>query len=113
MTEEHKLQKAIIDFLKDKEALDKDIYYIRNNSFVGRVVSNKGKTGWMQTGKKGSPDIILCHKGCWIGIEVKSEKGKQNKHQIQAEQAIRSAGGQYFVIRSIEEFRNLTNILGI
>ena len=113
MTEEHKLQKAIIDFLKDKEALDKDIYYIRNNSFAGKIQRPNGTSGYIKNDKKGTPDIVLCHKGCWIGVEIKAEKGKQNKHQIQAEQAIRSAGGQYFVIRSIEEFRNLTNILGI
>lgn len=113
MTEEHKLQKAIIDYLKDKEALDKDIYYLRNNVFSGRIQRPNGTTGYIKNDKKGTPDIVLCHKGSWIGLEIKSEKGKQNIYQTQAEKAIRSAGGQYFVIRSAKEFHDLANILGV
>jgi hypothetical protein len=96
---ESQLQKAILHRL----AWTKNIYYIRNNSYAGRIIGNDGKTWYMRNNKKGSPDIILLKNGFWLGLEIKTEEGRQSPEQKQAEKDIRKAGGHYFIIRSLEE----------
>jgi Holliday junction resolvase len=111
--QEHDLQKQIIDYLKDRECKCKDIYFMRNNSFSGQIIRADGSKGWIKNNKPGAPDIILCHGGKFIGIEVKSNKGRQSLDQKQAEKQIRYAGGEYFIVRNISEFNALVEVLNI
>ena len=53
-------------------------------------------------GCPGSPDIIGCLDGRWIGLEVKTETGRQRETQIAFQDAIIRAGGLYAVVRSPE-----------
>lgn len=96
---EQQLQHAIIERL----AWIKNVYYIRNNSVAGKLIRSDGSSGWINNAKKGAPDIILCKNGLWIGIEVKTEIGKQSPEQKLAEQQIRKCGGLYFIVRSLED----------
>lgn len=43
--------------------------------------------------KKGVPDILACHRGRFIAIEVKRPGGKLSEHQEQQLEEIRVAGG--------------------
>lgn len=49
-------------------------------------------------GRSGVPDIIVCHKGRFIGIECKSGKNKPTPLQEQNLNAIQAAGGISLVI---------------
>lgn len=65
---------------------------------------------WTRDGKRpiryglpGSSDIVGCLAGRWVGIEVKTETGKQRDAQIAFQRVIEVAGGIYIVARSPEE----------
>ena len=54
--------------------------------------------------KRGCPDIILIlPTGQFVGIEVKSEKGKQSEYQIDFQKQIEKSNAQYWLIHSVEE----------
>lgn len=53
--------------------------------------------------KNGTPDIIICHDGRFLSIELKAGKGKQSDAQCEVEDAIAVAGGGYAVCRSIAD----------
>ena len=65
--------------------------------FVGGVHGRK------TPGRVGTPDIICCYRGSFIGIEVKSATGKQSPAQKQVGKEIEASGGQYIVARSIDD----------
>ena len=75
------------------------MYFIRTAS--GAVKTNDGR--YFKTGKKGSPDITCCIKGKFVGVEVKAPKGHQSSEQKIAEAKIKKLGGDYWLVRSIED----------
>lgn len=56
-------------------------------------------------GTPGIPDIIVCHHGAFVALEVKRPGGKPTKLQEATIQAIRRSGGWAFVVHSLEEAR--------
>ena len=104
---ESELQRTIIALLKYYHS----VYVIRNNSFSGKIIRPNGSTGYVQNSKKGSPDLILCKNGLWIGIELKTEDGKQSPDQREAEKCIREAGGLYFIVRDVDEMEHVLNCI--
>lgn len=56
--------------------------------------------------KTGIPDIIVIKEGQFIGLEVKSATGRQSLAQSDFERELRAAGGNYFLVRSIEDVDN-------
>lgn len=61
-------------------------------------------------GEKGVSDIIGCHNGRFLAIEIKTEKGRVTPHQQRFLDRVNEAGGVAFVARSIED---VTYHLGI
>ena len=53
--------------------------------------------------KPGDPDIIVCYKGKFIGIEAKTYEGSQSQWQKLRERMITKAGGIYLIVRSPED----------
>lgn len=51
----------------------------------------------------GAPDIECIWRGLFIGLEVKAKGGTQSDEQRAFEQLVKSAGGFYFVVYSIDE----------
>lgn len=43
--------------------------------------------------KTGDPDLVMCYKGCFVGIEAKTYQGRQSDWQKLRESEIRAAGG--------------------
>lgn len=58
-------------------------------------------------GTAGIPDIIACYHGGFIAFEVKTKSGKVTALQEATMQKIRKAGGQAFVVRSLEEVKSI------
>lgn len=57
--------------------------------------------------KPGDPDIVVCYKGRYIGIEAKSEDGRQSEIQKTREQEIIDAGGIYRIVRKIDDVKKI------
>ncbi|HAJ32486.1 MAG TPA: hypothetical protein DCK79_03835 [Candidatus Atribacteria bacterium] len=53
--------------------------------------------------QKGLPDRIAIKDSRVLFLEIKTLKGKQSEGQIEFEKIIKSYGGEYYVVRSIED----------
>lgn len=82
-------------------------HYLQINGFyilrinTGLITNEKGR--FYRSAPSGTPDVICCILGRFIGIEAKSPKGKQSDFQKQHEELIKNNQGEYWLIRSIEE----------
>ncbi len=56
---------------------------------------------------RGVPDIIIVLNGKFIGIEVKTKKGVQSDNQKEFQQNLESAGGEYYIVRSVSELQEI------
>lgn len=56
-----------------------------------------------QFSQVGVPDLLVCYKGRFIGIEIKNETGKTSPLQDVNIHNIKRAGGISFVARSVED----------
>lgn len=100
---EKNIQKAILDYL----AYRKDVYWFRSNSFSGKIQRANGSEGYIKNNKPGCPDITVLFQGRYIAVEVKGLKGKQKPEQKEAEQQIKKCGGEYHIVRSVDEVINI------
>ena len=71
----------------------------RNNS--GVLFTKRGTA--VRASIPGAPDLIGIRKGRFIGIEVKTEKGRQEASQVRFQAACERSGGLYILARSVEE----------
>lgn len=51
--------------------------------------------------RAGIPDIIVCYRGWFIGIECKAGRGKPTDYQLNQIDAIQKAGGIAFVVNEL------------
>jgi len=96
------IQRGILDYL---ELLSRTIpvYYFRAGA--GAMKTAQGR--FFKTGRPGLPDIVCCHMGKIIGLEVKTKTGRQSQSQKKAEQEIKAAGGEYHVVRSVADVKEI------
>lgn len=95
---EKDIQRTILDYLAIRK-----YFFWRNNS--GALKTEKG--GFIRFGALGSPDICLVKDGFFIGLEVKQKGTKQSPAQKDWEKKCKEAGGEYWVVRSLEDVREL------
>lgn len=95
---EREIQRNILDYLQILENQGK-CYCFRAGS--GAIKTDQGR--FFKTGKAGCPDIICAFSGKFIGLEVKKESGRQSPIQCETEEKIRRAGGEYHLVRSLDE----------
>lgn len=95
MLKEQEIKKQILDYL----GYQKDIYFFRLGS--GLIKTEQGR--YFKTGTAGCPDIVVVKNGSFIGLEVKTESGKQSELQRIAEENIKRCGGKYFIVRKLED----------
>ena len=91
---EKDIQRTILEYL----AL-KGIFHYRQNT--GAFKDTQGHL--YRFGATGSPDIVCVHRGRYVGIEVKGEKGKQSPAQEQFQENLERAGGMYILARSLDD----------
>lgn len=103
---ESHIQSYVLSRLEMLERQGK-VYYFRNNSFVGKIQRYNGTQGYVNNGKPGMPDVVMCLNGMFVGIELKSPVGKLSDHQKRAKEIIESVGGKYVVIKTPEEFEEI------
>ena len=61
--------------------------------------------------KAGDPDMVICYKGRFIGMEGKTGVGKQRELQKTRQRQILAAGGYYLIGRSAEEVAELMDTI--
>jgi len=103
---EKKIQKVIENYLKKQQDSGK-ILYIKN-SVATRFIEQADIYARIQS-KMGSPDLLVfmkdINKDCLrtIGLEVKTETGKQSPEQIGWQKKFQNLGGEYHIIRNVDD----------
>lgn len=59
----------------------------------------------------GTPDILCCYHGRFIGFEVKSKRGVQSPQQKSFQARLEQHKGLYFIIRCVEDAQNVLKSL--
>lgn len=59
----------------------------------------------------GFPDLLLCVYGYFVTIELKTLIGKQSENQKVCQEYITGAWGKYFIVRTLDSFIELINLL--
>ena len=108
LVKESEIQRGVIEYLQWR----KDVYFFRSNSFCGKIIRPNGSVGWIKNNKKGMPDLIVCFKGAFYALEIKSDVGVQSHEQKLAEAQIRASGGYYFIIQGEKWLEQLNVIFG-
>lgn len=97
---ESDIQFSICEYL----ALRK-VFFWRQNTVP---VFHKGEYRRMPAfSRNGVPDIIVVKDGQFIGLEVKTPKGRQSDVQKEFENELVAAGGVYNIVTSIEDVQAL------
>jgi hypothetical protein len=109
--------RAVNDYLQIQRN-KKKLMFIRNNSGAIPIVDGKNKRRYIRFGDKGSPDFLvwlpynnemecgfipMCKWMRGLALEAKSDIGKQSIDQIEWQADFEKLGGEYYIIRSIEE----------
>lgn len=92
--EEKNIQNAIEKYLTLKKH-----FFWKNNT--GAMKTEYG--GFIRFGAVGSPDICVVKDGFFIGLEVKTLKGKQSPAQKDFETRLKEAGAEYYIVKSIDD----------
>lgn len=105
---ETQTQSAILDYLRMSSYL-----CFRVNNIPVSYIDKHGERAFRSMGKfamKGVPDIItiatgrkIAPRGTFIGIEVKSPKGKPSEAQIAFKRACEATGGVYVLARDLQD----------
>jgi hypothetical protein len=95
---ESNILRAVCDYLAFKK-----YFFWRNNTTPVYDASLQSFRRMPVYAMKGVPDIIVLHKGRFIGIEVKKPGSYQSVEQKEFEIQCNRNGGSYFVVRSIDD----------
>ncbi len=77
-----------------------------------RNTTYKGKKGFLRYGLgNGTPDIVGCYRGHFVGLEVKRPKCKQSLEQKWWQQRHEASGGIYAVVTCPREALELLDTL--
>lgn len=99
---EKDIQYSVCDYLAKKR------YFFWRQNTAG-IYDAKG--GFYRRASKwaldGVPDIIVIFQGRFIGLEVKRPTTKQEESQKNFEREVKLAGGEYYIIRSIEDLQKI------
>lgn len=95
---EQDILNQIMDYLARKKVVHA---HVRN---TGAIFIRDGKTrfGRPKFHQKGVPDVLGCHNGKPIAIEVKSAVGKVSPEQLEWLRRWEDAGGYFIVSRNVQ-----------
>lgn len=75
-----------------------------NNNAVWDARLNNGYGSYRSFGGlKGVPDIIAIINGQFVGIEIKTPKGRLSEHQILFKKMCKRNGGKYLVVKKVAD----------
>lgn len=109
---ERDLSKAVVQFLQYEENKG-NLYFLRNNSFAGKIQRANGSSGWIRNNKKGTSDLIIFFpNGKTQFWELKSSTGKQSEDQASFEIKIGLLGFRYYLITEFSQAERIINEKG-
>lgn len=98
---EEQIHRAIVQFLG---------MALPGDAFMFAIPSQRGTRKRFEMGilkalgvRPGCPDLVVLHRGKFLGLEVKSHTGRISDHQADVADKIVQAGGYYSVVKSVEE----------
>ena len=103
---ESDIQFAICEYLAIRERQRMLVYWRQNTGGLFDPVRGVRRS-MPKHSKNGVPDILIIKKGQFIGLEVKTAKGKQSPAQKLFELYITENGGRYHIVRSINDVQAL------
>lgn len=98
---EKDIQSAICDYLAIKN------HFFWRQNVIPAMTPGGSMRRLPKYVKKGVPDIIVIKDGFFIGLEVKRKGGQQSDSQKEFEKGLKEAGGEYYVVRSIDDVINI------
>ena len=96
MEKENNIQTAILDYLSLKK-----YFFWRQNNFT--IFDGKNFRKLPKYALKGIPDIIIIKDGKFIGLEIKTKIGTLSEGQKEFMIGCEKAGGQYYIVKSIDD----------
>ena len=99
---ESDIQLAVCDYL----SLRKHFFW-RNNNVPMYDPTRGAYRAMPKYGMKGVPDVIVIKDGFFIGLEIKTRKGKQSPEQKEFERRAKEAGAEYYVIKGVDELQEI------
>lgn len=102
MVSEKEIQESICYYLSLKH-----YFFWRQNT---NPIYNPASGGYRKMppfSKTGVPDIILVRNGKFVGLEVKRPTGKQSPNQKEFEEGCKKAGGEYYIVTSLEDLEKI------
>jgi len=77
-----------------------------------KIINEAKKNGYLvlkvvKCNMNGYPDITLFKDNKTIFVEVKNEKGIQSEIQKYIQKQLESKGFEYYLVRSLDEFKNI------
>lgn len=87
-----KEKKIVSDILRYLKTLDGCFFFKEHGGMYGTA---------------GIPDLIICYKGNFIGLEVKTDTGRATDLQLATIRKIQRAGGIAGVVRSVDEVKSV------
>ena len=106
MLSEIEIQGMLIDYLMILENRGTLFFQRTNNNTIFDTKASKFRKV-AKGQKKGFPDIMVIKDGRTIGIEVKTEIGRQSDHQKEIEQMFIKNGAEYYVVRSLKDLKEI------
>jgi hypothetical protein len=105
---ENLIQQEIFIWFNNNYCLKSDknrcmIFSVPNDSINAIETKRKINTGLL----KGASDLIVILPNKVLFVEIKTEKGVQSGNQKDFQNRIEVLGFEYYVIRSLEQFKNL------
>ena len=80
------------------------IFSVPNGAYVSKHQAMKLKATGLVSGVS---DLIIIQPNRCLFIELKLEKGKQSENQKNFENKVKRLGFEYFIVRSLEEFKKI------
>lgn len=105
---ENRIQQEIFMYFNNTFCTSKNeprsiIFSVPNDSKDLKEQLRKKATGLMA----GVSDLIVIHNGNVLFVEVKDHKGRQSEKQKQFQELVEAQGFKYYLVRSLEEFKNI------
>jgi hypothetical protein len=104
MKSEARIQQEIVMFFNNEYPKLRGCLCYNNNNSVGGL---RGKLNKFLGVVKGRSDMVLYYKSFSVMIELKTEKGRQSDSQRSWQYLMTNQGFEYYIIRSLEEFKEL------
>lgn len=102
---ETEIQASICEYLQYKQNRGQLMFWRQNNT---PVFSDGRMRALPKHSRRGVPDIIVIKQGQFIGLEVKTSKGRLSKSQKDFRDDVRNIGcAEYEIVRSVEDVQSL------